>query len=241
MICFLVRRRLSAFVDGELPAAQSQDVSSHLRACTGCGERLLSLRAALDGLADLPRLEPRDPIASRVFDRLEVENRGPGLATLFRSKLATRPLILPSLVTSSLILAVVLTSALALDRPRRAGRSVAASDEAWPDVHQPAWGTEANPALPFAGVAVPRARSGYSSADMLGDTGGEGTLFLETVVARDGSVSMVTLIQADQEQARPVLDALRQQRFEPVQYRGRPVAVSIYRLFSRLDVRSPIT
>jgi hypothetical protein len=89
-------------------------------------------------------------------------------------------------------------------------------------------------------VAVPRARSGSSYGALLGDTG-EGTLFLETVVARDGSVSMVTLINGDQEQARPVLDAVRQQRFEPVQYQGRPVAVSIYRLFSRLDVRSPTT
>jgi Putative zinc-finger len=240
MSCLLVRRRLSAFVDRELAHAQSQAVATHVGACAGCAERLRSLRAALDGLADLPRLEPRDPIAARVFDRLEVESRGPGLATLFRSKLATRPLILPSLVTSSLILAVVLTSALALDRPRASDGSVAASEEAWPDVRQSAWGTEGNPALPFAGVAVPRARSGYSSADILGDTG-EGTLFLETVVARDGSVSMVTLIHGDQEQARPVVDALRQQRFEPVQYRGRPVAVSIYRLFSRLDVRSPIT
>src|SRR5262249_33648109 len=190
------------------------------------------LRATLDSLADLPRLEPRDPIASRVFDRIEVESRGPGLALVFRSMSATRPLILPSLVTSSLILAVVLSSALALDRPRATGRTISASEDAWPDVRQPAWGTEGNPALPFAGVAVPRARSGYSSADILGDMG-EGTLFLETVVARDGSVSMVTLIQGDQEQARPVLDALRQQRFEPVQYRGRPVAVSIYRLVSR--------
>jgi putative zinc finger protein/TonB-like protein len=239
MICFVARRRLSAFVDGDLPAAQSQELSSHLRGCARCAARLRSLQATLEGLADMPRLEPRDAIASRIFDRLEAESRGPGLALVFRGKLAPRPLILPSLVTSSLILAVVLASALALDRPRDE-RSVSASDDAWPAVRPSAWGTEGNPALPFAGVAVPRARSGSSYGALLGDTG-EGTLFLETVVARDGSVSMVTLINGDQEQARPVLDAVRQQRFEPVQYQGRPVAVSIYRLFSRLDVRSPTT
>jgi hypothetical protein len=38
-----------------------------------------------------------------------------------------------------------------------------------------------------------------------------------------------------------VLEALRQQRFERVRYRGRPVAVSVYRFLSRMDVRSPIT
>jgi anti-sigma factor RsiW len=239
MRCFVARRRLSAFVDGDLATAQSQELSAHLRGCMPCSERLRSLQKTLEGLADMPRLEPRDPIASRVFDRLDTESRSPGLALVFRGRLAPRPLILPSLVTSSLILAVVLTSALALDRPRPGDRTVTASEEAWPDVPQPAWGTEGNPALPYAGVAVPRIRSGSSSAAMLGDA--EGTLFLATVVARDGSVSMVTLIQGDQEEARPVLDALRQQRFEPVQYQGRPVAVSVYRLFSRLDVRSPIT
>jgi class 3 adenylate cyclase len=69
----------------------------------------------------------------------------------------------------------------------------------------------------------------------------EGTIFLETVVARDGSVSAVTLLTGDRLLAQPLLDALRQQKFEPVRLRGRPVAVSVYRLISRMDVRSPIT
>jgi hypothetical protein len=69
----------------------------------------------------------------------------------------------------------------------------------------------------------------------------EGTLFLETVVARDGSVSMVTLLGGDSEHARPVVDALRRERFEPVRLHGRPVAVSVYRLISRLDVWAPLT
>jgi hypothetical protein len=240
MKCFAARRRLSEFLDGDLAPAQSQALSEHLATCAKCAARLRSLCSTLEGLAEMPRLEPREPIASRVFDRLEVESRGPGLALVFRSVLATRPLIWPSLVTASLLLAVVLTGALALDRPRSLQRIVAAAEDTWPAVRTPAWGTEGNPALPFAGVAVPQVLSGYSSADLLGDTG-EGTLFFATVVARDGSVSTVTLIDGDKEQARPVLDALRQQRFEPVQFRGRPVAVSVYRLISRLDVRSPVT
>ncbi len=69
----------------------------------------------------------------------------------------------------------------------------------------------------------------------------EGTLFLETVVARDGSVSAITLLDGDSERARPLLDALRRERFEPVRFRGRPVAVSVYRLISCMEVRSPIT
>ncbi len=237
MICRSARRSLSAFVDGDLPPGTARRLTAHLESCPACAGRLRSLRAALDGLADLPRIQSGDDIASRVFHRLDVESRGPGLALIFRTVLAARPLILPSLVTASLLLAAVLAGALALDRSAAAIR---VAEESWPPVRLPAWGTEANPVLPFTDVAAPRARSGFSSADLLGDMG-EGTLFLETVVARDGTVSTVTLIAGDVEQARPVLDALRLQRFEPVQYRGRPVAVSIYRLISRMDVRSPVT
>ncbi len=39
---------------------------------------------ALDALADVPRLECSGEVASRVFDRLDMENRNPGLAALFR-------------------------------------------------------------------------------------------------------------------------------------------------------------
>ena len=70
---------------------------------------------------------------------------------------------------------------------------------------------------------------------------GEGSLFLETVVARDGSVAGVTLLEGDAGLEQPLIEALRQQRFEPVRYRGRRVAVSVYRLISRMEVRSPRT
>jgi outer membrane biosynthesis protein TonB len=64
---------------------------------------------------------------------------------------------------------------------------------------------------------------------------------VETVVARDGSVSAVNLLQGDLERARGVLEALRQARFEPTLLNGRPVAVSVYRLISALEVRAHVT
>ena len=61
-------------------------------------------------------------------------------------------------------------------------------------------------------------------------------------MARDGSVAGVTVLGgATPLTEEPLLEALRQQRFEPVRYRGRPVAVSVYRLISRMEVRSPRT
>jgi hypothetical protein len=68
----------------------------------------------------------------------------------------------------------------------------------------------------------------------------DGSLFFETVVARDGSVAAVTLIGGDAGQAGPIERALRQARFEPGRFHGRPVAVSVYRLISRLEVRSGV-
>lgn len=241
MTCTRVRSQLSSYLDGDLGPVASGALGAHLEACPACARHLASLRAALGMLADLPRLSPSEGIAARVFDRLEVETRGPGLAMVFRSSRARRPLIFPSLVTAGLLVVTVLLGAVALDR---AWRSL---DEPLPPVagtwagRTPASGTEANPLFPSADVGLPRARpGGRMSQDILAQMG-EGTIFLETVVARDGSVSAVTLLTGDRTLAQPLLDALRQQKFEPVRLRGRPVAVSVYRLISRMDVRSPVT
>ena len=48
----------------------------------------------------------------------------------------------------------------------------------------------------------------------------------------------MTVLQGDADGEGALLEALRQQRYEPVRYRGRPVAVSVYRLISRMEVRS---
>ena len=241
MMCARVCSHLSSYLDGDLAPTAARSVGEHLVWCGDCSRHYGSLQAALGLLADLPALVPSEGIASRVFDRLEVETRGPGLAMIFRPFRARRPLIFPSLVTSSLLLVALLTSAMALDRAWRSlDGPLPAVAGSW-EGRLAASGTEANPLFPSAGVTMPLERPGGPvPQDMLAAMG-EGTLFLETVVARDGSVSTVTLLHGDQTVAQPVLDALRRQRFVPVQYRGRPVAVSVYRLFSRMDVRSPLT
>jgi len=88
-------------------------------------------------------------------------------------------------------------------------------------------------------VDVPRLRSRGSLPAALAIE--QGTFFVETVVARDGSVAAVTLLDGDRSQAGALLDQLRSERFEPSLWRGRPVAVSVYRLISRMEVRAPLT
>jgi hypothetical protein len=242
MSCGWARRRFSAHRDGELPLVEAGRLALHLEACAECGRRWHELNESLDVLAEAPRLEPVDTIASRVFDRLDIEGRQPGLASLFRSFRAARPLMLPSLVPAVVVLVAILSGALALDRFHEEPLPVVRMQglaEAW-EAGLPPSGTESNPLFPSSDVSAPRIRSGEPYPRYLLDHPGEGTMFFETVVARDGSVSAINLLEGDLELARPVLEALRHDRYEPGRLRGRPVAVSMYRLISRIEVK-PIT
>jgi hypothetical protein len=238
MTCARVRHELSAWIDGELTLTAGRFLSTHLAGCPTCARRAAELRELGRLLGELPRLEPPEPIAAAVRDRLELEAGGPALALLLRRGLgAARPFMLPSLVPAALVLVTVLAAAFALDSGARGPLPQASGD--WRSAAPS--GTEANPLFPSTGVQLPsERRNGGLLPDVLAVTG-EGTLFVETVVARDGTVAGVTVLDGDREGAGAIVDALLQQRFEPVRYRGRPVAVSVYRLISRMEVRSPVT
>jgi hypothetical protein len=235
MRCSGARRQLSAWVDGDLPRRHAVEVGAHVARCPACAERAAELREVSRVVADLPRLQASESVAQDVLTRLEVEQRGPGLGLLLRGVGAARPFIMPSLVPAALVLLTVLAAALALDTsPRLPGRL-----ERWGAM--PARGTESNPLFPSAAVDVPREREGTGLVPdvLLAGAAGEDSLFLETVVARDGTVSTVTVLQGDAKKAAPLVAALRRQLYEPARYQGRPVAVSVYRLISRTEVTFP--
>jgi hypothetical protein len=217
-----VRRRLSQWREGELEAAAAREIARHLEGCAPCAGRQAELARSLGALGELSALSPTESIARRVMDRLEVERRGPGLALLFRPAWAARPLMLPSLMEAGLIVFAVLTAALVLDAPRVPSG--------------PAIGSAANPLAVLGDVPMPQVQAGTDLADRLLTSVGEGSLFVETVVAADGSVLSVRLIDGDSREAQPLLDAMMRARFEPTLYRGRRVAVSFYRLISRAEV-----
>jgi hypothetical protein len=237
MSCRGIRSRFSEHRDQALRASEARDLCAHLEACSECAAEWRSFNADLDLLSATPPLEATGEIAARVFDRLDMEGRQPGLSLLFRPFGAARPLMLPSLVPAAFVLVAVLSGALALDRVPQPAASVRvpAAVSNW-DALLPPSGSEANPLFTSAEVSAPRMRSGETVPHYLLDQPGEGSVFVETVVARDGSVSAVTVLGGDSELARPVVDALRRERYEPGRFRGRPVAVSIYRLISRMEV-----
>ena len=238
MTCRSLRSRLSTYLDGGLEPAAARATGAHLETCAACRAYMASLQEAMDALAEMPRVSPPESIAERVLERLEVERRGPGLALLFRPRWSSRPLMLPSLLPAALTVLVVLAGAVLVSRDRRATvqwQTTRVRLEA-PAQREAQSGTEGNPLFPSSVVALPRPRSGQDVPVQALVAMREGSMFLETVVARDGSVSTITLLEGDSAQAQPLLDAYRKARFEPVRVRGRLVAVSVYRLISRMEV-----
>lgn len=237
MSCRRIQRRFSEQRDQTLLAAGVREVSLHVEACPRCAAAWRGFNDDLDLLSEMPRLEATGEVAARVFDRLDMERRQPGLSLLFRPFGAARPLMLPSLVPAAVVLLGILSGALALDRiatPPSVVRRLAA-DRAWGPV-LPLAPAERDPLMVASEVSPPRMRSGEAVPLDLLDHPGQGTLFVETRVASDGSVSAVTVLGGDSDLARPVVAALRRGRYEPARYRGRPVAGSVYRLISRMEV-----
>lgn len=208
---------------------------AHLGECAACAAEWRRYGQGLDALSALPPVCAPEPIAAAVFTRLEVETRGPGLALLFRSFRAERPLLLPSVLGAALLLLAGFLAGYLVLEPGPLPSVHARSR--WPGPPD-APGTEANPLVALGEVSSPRQRALRQLPPEVLAAMEDGSLFFETVVARDGTVAAVTLIGGDADQARPIERALRRVRFEPGRFHGRAVAVSVYRLISRLEVRS---
>jgi anti-sigma factor RsiW len=56
--CRDLERKLSAYLDGELPPRETQAVKAHLAACPSCSAALAAMRAAEADLKGLPSMEP---------------------------------------------------------------------------------------------------------------------------------------------------------------------------------------
>ena len=238
MTCHDVRAKMSEHLDQTLGVREVQDVATHLRTCAACAGEWASLCEAVRAVRALPRLTSSGSIAFAVLSQLEVQSRGPGLALLFRPAWRARPLIFPSLVSAALVLASVLAGVAALNHEPR---GVVELPAARAEVRLPPYGTEGNPLFPSSEVTAPRVRERGGMEQAMRAEWSDGSLFFETVIGRDGSVADVKLLNGAPEQARAVADVLRGERFEPARLRGRPVAVSVYRLISHMEVRATTT
>jgi hypothetical protein len=231
-------------MDGDLSGARLHAVSAHLETCSECARHLAELRSSSAMLSDLARLSCPEPLAAGVLDRLEVESRGPGLALLFRSAWAARPLMFPSLLPAAMVL--VCTLGLIFMVGGRDIRAYHETSQGHADAFEMSYasGTDLDPFMPVAGVSLPHpAGGGIFVEETLALRPLETEpIFMETTVTRDGRVRNPVLLQGDSHLARSLLQAMRMQQFVPAQDDGRPVAVRTYRLYESVEVRGgPLT
>jgi putative zinc finger protein len=111
MECRETQTLLTAFHDGELPAADRARVEVHLRGCPGC-DALLAGMARADQAAGVPDPGPAywDRFNARVMDRVGREADGPGVAVL-RPKHGWRRqqfrYLLPAAAAAALVVGIV--------------------------------------------------------------------------------------------------------------------------------------
>lgn len=85
--CQEIRRRLDAYVDGELADAEARAVEEHLAACERCAEQLAFERALLDGLKRRLRDADVPPgLRGKIRDALDRERPEESEATESRSE-----------------------------------------------------------------------------------------------------------------------------------------------------------
>jgi hypothetical protein len=113
---------LSAYLDGELAAAQERAVEDHLAACPGCCTELDGLRTVVDRLQGLQRATPPAALGSAVARRVALETRPKGL--LGRLEAALRRLVVDpgTLVSFGVVLALVAIAALFVSSLEESGR-----------------------------------------------------------------------------------------------------------------------
>jgi anti-sigma factor RsiW len=77
MRCAQVRRSLSAFLDGEVPAAKQQQIAAHLESCAECRAERDALAATWDGLLAWPEMPASVGFDARLHQRLAAPERLP--------------------------------------------------------------------------------------------------------------------------------------------------------------------
>jgi anti-sigma factor RsiW len=67
MTCERFEELLSAYLEGELAAAERAEVESHLAACPGCAELAGLMRETLGATAAFPQAEPSPALMARLY------------------------------------------------------------------------------------------------------------------------------------------------------------------------------
>jgi anti-sigma factor RsiW len=67
--CKSIKKKLSTYQDGELSAAQKNDIEAHLRRCNGCRRYLEDLAHVYQLFEVLPQIKPASVFSGQIVDR----------------------------------------------------------------------------------------------------------------------------------------------------------------------------
>lgn len=241
--CLAVRRRLSAFVDGELAVRDQIRVEAHLRQCPSCGaeaDQLRDLGASVRSLfgAVAPDEGRLDGLAANVVSRLAAERDEsvPGrLERLFDDMHLLWAALGAAGATVSCVALMVGMCYLGGIQSRPDSLSAVLAAMASP-------GSDRNPVSPKGRLQMPSiAFDGNLSPSVADLESGDDRVFaLAAAVTREGRISNLELLGSnpgDRAQIVGLLDSIAQTRFVPARYANLPVAVNVVWLHAYLTVR----
>lgn len=239
--CGVVRRRLPAFHDRELPVGDMIEIEGHVDECALCAGTLRDLRSVGDGLRLAAAAAPADDwtgLQAGVISRMRAEAHESLVARTNRmfDDLHLVWIGLASTVATFLCGAVAL-SALHFGSPDRDDslRSMIAV------ISAPA-GSNLNPIKAGQFLTVPSVPTEGPIEAMLARpvSHDELMLALSAVVDREGRVSRVSVL-SDEPHSReisPILDVLSRGRLEPGRMGTSAVAVNLVWLFAHTTVKA---
>jgi len=115
MNCQDVRKRLDAWVDGEMPASETERITGHLENCAKCRQHAGALRRMTTALDRLPPLKTPAGLSQRTMQAFRKGIERPGLAEWWRElSLAMRSAVCGTALAGLICGAVLGTSLLSL-------------------------------------------------------------------------------------------------------------------------------
>ena len=242
--CVATRRRLSAFLDGELPVADQVVVDGHLRRCPACADELAAMRGVGDMLrtraaaAAATRGSDLDDLETDILSRMAAEREESMSAQVSRAFQDIRLGLAAVCSTCATLVSVLLVVGIFYFAPL--------SER--PDSLAGMMQTLGAPAIGMdSRILSPRSSESGAMADGLISEEDE-VFALAAVVTRNGRVvspEVLSKLSSEAERARVhrLLDEISRVRLEPARMGGTAISVKTVFVLARTTVRAkmPVT
>jgi hypothetical protein len=242
--CVATRRRLSAFLDGELDVADQVTVDGHLRCCRACADELAAMRGVGDMLrarssaAAVNAASDLDDLEKDIMSRLAAEREESVAAQVSRAFQDMRLGLAALCSTGATMVSVLLVVGIFYFAPlSERPDSLAGMMES---LGAPAIGMDSRILSPRASDADPIMDGLVSEEDEV--------FALAAIVTRNGRVVSPEVLSKQSSEAERVrvnrlLDEMSRARFEPARMGGTAVSVKTVLVLARTTVRAkmPVT